>query len=160
MIKYKPVGTRTHIIIHSSFTKPTEDIGRYELDRKHRLQCKFDVGYHSIIKRDGTVELGRPFERVGAHTPDHDKLSLGICMIGGKSEKGKAVNNFTVKQFESLLIVVKEYSAACEMAIVVGHSIIDRSTTCPHFSVPAWLKKNELEHLTTAKKLEAFKNKT
>ena len=47
-----------------------------------------DVGYHYVIKRDGTVQAGRPLERQGAHVQGYNHLSVGVCLIVGVSEYG------------------------------------------------------------------------
>ena len=43
------------------------------------------IGYHFVIKRDGTVETGRELEEVGAHAKGQ-RYPVGICMVGGLSE--------------------------------------------------------------------------
>lgn len=69
-----------------------------------QITSNSDVGYHGIIRRDGTVEDGRPYDVQGAHVGGHNANNLGICLIGGmKEDAEEPEDNFTPKQFESLV---------------------------------------------------------
>lgn len=72
-----------YIIIHCSATPPSMDIGAKDIDRWHRAKGWLGIGYHYVIKRDGTVEMGRKLEDAGAHAEGHNHHSVGVCMIGG-----------------------------------------------------------------------------
>lgn len=51
----------------------------------HRLHLKrgwSGIGYHFFIRRDGTVETGRPLEDVGAHAYGYNDNTVGICLAG------------------------------------------------------------------------------
>ena len=45
-----------------------------------------DIGYHYVIRLDGSVELGRPIDKAGAHVKGHNKTTVGVCYIGGCDE--------------------------------------------------------------------------
>ena len=49
-----------YIIVHSTNTKPNEDLSARDIDERHRKRGLLKIGYHFVIKRDGTIELGRP----------------------------------------------------------------------------------------------------
>lgn len=57
-----------------------------------------DIGYHFVILRDGTIEGGRPLERIGAHVKGHNRTTVGTCLVG----PGRGLKNFTVAQLKSL----------------------------------------------------------
>lgn len=40
------------------------------------------IGYHYYIRRDGTIYEGRPVQFVGAHCPNNNSKSIGICLEG------------------------------------------------------------------------------
>ncbi len=40
------------------------------------------IGYHYYIRKDGTIYQGRPIEYVGAHCPNNNSKSIGICLEG------------------------------------------------------------------------------
>ena len=48
-----------YIFIHCSATKPSMDVDAKEIDRWHRARGFLKIGYHFVIKRDGTKEIGR-----------------------------------------------------------------------------------------------------
>jgi N-acetylmuramoyl-L-alanine amidase len=95
------------IVIHCAATKPSMDIGKDEIRKWHVDDNGWeDIGYHFIIRRNGTVEEGRKIDYQGAHAPAVNSRSIGICLIGGLSEDNKPENNFTLEQFLSLSNVV------------------------------------------------------
>ena len=90
------------IVVHSSATKPSMDIGVDEIRQWHLARKFRDVGYHYIIRRCGEIELGRNISETGAHVRGHNKHSIGICMVGGLDEHGKAAPSFTQWQWAIL----------------------------------------------------------
>ena len=52
--------TRTDfIVVHSTKTKPSENLNAKDITLLHRKEGFFHNAFHFIIKRDGTVEEGR-----------------------------------------------------------------------------------------------------
>jgi hypothetical protein len=84
-----------YLIVHCSATSEKQDIGAKEIDSWHRAKGWSGIGYHFVIRRDGTIEQGRALHKYGAHAYGYNKVSLGICMIGGVAANGKAEDNFT-----------------------------------------------------------------
>lgn len=123
------------------------DIGVAEIDRWHRARGWRMVGYHYIIRRDGTVENGRPVEDVGAHAAGNNHHSIGICMVGGVDEKNrKPENNFTPEQFTALTDLLTTLHGQYPHAMVIGHCDVS-TKACPSFNVNDYLHDAELEHL-------------
>lgn len=79
-----------HIVILSSKTGPEEDIGITELERQHRDKGCVMVGYHYVIRRDGTIETGRELDRMGHHRRKYNKDSVYVCLIGSDKNFTKA----------------------------------------------------------------------
>nr|DAF68342.1 MAG TPA: endodeoxyribonuclease I [Caudoviricetes sp.] len=131
------------IVIHCAATKPSMDIGLREIRQWHVQKGWLDVGYHYIIRRDGTVETGRPHDVVGAHVQGHNSESLGICMVGGIDDAGKPQDNFTDAQWVSLKSQVKAVTSMYPHAKIVGHRDLDAGKACPSFSVSDWLAKTK-----------------
>lgn len=126
------------IIVHCSYTKPNQDIGRKEIDRWHRQRGFLGIGYHYVIRRDGSIETGRPLERAGAHAVGHNADSVGICMVGGKSHAGNPTNNFTEEQFESLEVLLGDLKAVYPIKEIIGHYDVNPQKSCPCFDVRKW----------------------
>lgn len=130
------------IVIHCAATKASMDIGRDEIDRWHKQRGWKGVGYHYVIRRDGTVESGRPIDQVGAHAVGHNTGSIGICLVGGIDDAGKPKDNFTAAQWKSLVHLVKGLKEAYNVKSekIIGHNQVAKKA-CPCFSVPEWRKK-------------------
>ena len=61
------------IVVHCSATPPSSDIVVNEIREWHVKEKNWsDVGYHFVVKRDGTIEDGRPVKRPGAHVKNHN----------------------------------------------------------------------------------------
>ena len=135
----------TAIVVHCSATQPKQDIGAAEIERWHRQRSFLAIGYHYVIRRDGTVELGRPDDTVGAHVEGHNSTSVGICLVGGVDAKLKPQDNFTAEQYAALHDLLVEVKAKYPEAEILGHRDfpgVDKA--CPSFDVKDWLKKNPL----------------
>lgn len=131
------------IVVHCAATKPGMNIGVSTIRRWHVEERGWrDVGYHYVIKRDGTIQQGRDDEVPGAHAKGHNKHSLGICLVGGMDKDGNAAVNYTRIQWQALRILVTGLSAQYPAARVCGHNELTRSKTCPNFNVPEWYDKS------------------
>lgn len=130
------------IIIHCSDTPSNMDIGVVEIRRWHtdpepRGNGWSDIGYHYVIRRDGTVELGRPELVAGAHTRGQNKHSIGICVVGGRGKGGVAETNFTHQQWSALRKLVARLTQKYPDAEVYGHNDFS-SKACPTFNAQEW----------------------
>ncbi len=113
------------------------DVDAETIDRWHRERGWLKIGYHYVIKRDGTVETGRELEEVGAHAKGHNAISVGICLIGGLSEDNEPENNFTDEQWDALGTLVDSLKAKYPEASVIGHNDVS-DKACPTFNVGEW----------------------
>ena len=120
----------TEIIVHCSATPEGKDITAADIDRMHKdrgfkkwfLSKLYHIGYHYIVRLDGTVEKGRPDECIGAHVRGHNTNSIGICYIGGMtSDMKKAKDTRTPEQKESLLILLRNLRKRYPNAVIKGH---------------------------------------
>jgi len=133
----------TKIVIHCAYTRPDMDVGAAEIRRWHvdpppKGNGWADIGYHFVIRRDGTLEIGRPLARAGAHVTNHNANSIGICLVGGMRQDGRgAESNYTQKQWDALEGLVKDLVQRFPNARVLGHSDL-ANRACPVFDVAAW----------------------
>lgn len=133
-------------IIHCADTYPDMDIGVEEIRRWHVEDRGWkDVGYHYIIRRDGTLENGRDLdgdgdvlEEVGAHAMGFNAHSVGICLVGGKSRKTKGPDfNFTKAQMiklHALVSILRDMFPGIE---VIGHRDVS-GKACPSFDAKSY----------------------
>lgn len=136
--------TKTDFIaVHCSATTEKMNIGAADIDKWHRQKGWACIGYHYVIRRDGTVEQGRDEAVIGSHVQGWNASSIGICMVGGVSadDVNKAVNNFTPAQFESLKKLLGELKTRYPKAKIQGHRDFPNvAKACPSYDVKAWLK--------------------
>ena len=128
-----------HIIIHCAYTPPSMDIGADEIRQWHLDRGWSDIGYHFVIRRNGSIETGRTQSVSGAHVKGHNWDSVGVCLVGGKAEDSNTDEmNYTKEQMHSLWILVNRLKREYPDADVCGHNEFDEHKTCPCFNVPAW----------------------
>ncbi|MGY6517446.1 MAG: N-acetylmuramoyl-L-alanine amidase [Lysobacteraceae bacterium] len=126
------------IVVHSSATRSDMDWDVSDVRRAHLQRGWLDVGYHFVIKRDGTVQPGRPLDTPGAHVRGLNHRSIGICCIGGLAPDGKsAEDNFTDEQRDALLRLLVELKTNYPKAEVTGHRD-HAATLCPSWDVKSW----------------------
>jgi N-acetylmuramoyl-L-alanine amidase len=124
------------IFVHCSDTFANMDIGVDDIREWHINENGWnDVGYHFVIKRDGTVENGRPVEVIGAGVKGHNKDSIHICMIGGKPDA-----NFTFKQYRTLMALREVLDTEYSNPTWLGHRDVDKGKTCPCFDVTSFFE--------------------
>jgi hypothetical protein len=139
------------IIVHCSATGPDTDIGAGEIDSWHKDRGWSGIGYHNVIRLNGTLEHGRSLSQPGAHAYGYNKNSIGVCLIGGISHAGKPENTFTNLQFDTLRGYIDTMLSLFPEAEVVGHrdlspdvdgdGIIEKHEwlkQCPCFDVKKW----------------------
>lgn len=157
-LRFKTRTQTKGVTVHCSASKPSQDWGAAEVDRMHRKQGWLCIGYHFVIRRDGTIERGRPVNAEGSHCRDGSRnlTHIGVCLIGGVSENPQkhipgnpwngsdAEANFTPAQMASLkaLLGFLEVPAGA----VEGHRDVPGvKKACPSFQVKHWLDTDKLK---------------
>ena len=100
------------------------------------------IGYHFVIRKDGTIERGRPEWAVGSHAYGENSHTLGIH-LSGDFEQAKP----TEKQIESCAALIADlcerYSISCDRTHIVGHGEL-MPTACPGKNLQALLDNGAL----------------
>jgi N-acetyl-anhydromuramyl-L-alanine amidase AmpD len=122
------------------FARQSVDVQRYNPSLK-------SIGYHFVIDVDGTCEIGRSIQEVGAHAAGNNARSIGICMVGGIERDGL----YTLAQWGTLRDLVRSLKTP-QIKRVVGHRDLspdangdgiinsrDWLKTCPGFDVQEWV---------------------
>ena len=92
-----------------------------------------DVGYHYFIRRDGTLEAGRPLEKTPAAQAGNNAATIAICLHGLTLER------FTKAQYRTLIDLATAMDDACAgMLSFHGHCEVS-SKSCPVFPYRAVL---------------------
>ncbi len=131
------------IVVHCSATPNGQAFFASDIDQWHKQRGWKKIGYHFVIDLDGTIEIGRPVEEIGAHVEGANAKTIGICMIG--------TDRFTQEQWQSLATLHDDLSTRFPMAQWYGHrdfspdkngdGIIEPwewLKTCPGFDVRDW----------------------
>ena len=75
--------TTDTIVIHCTQTPPGMDVDVDKVTQLHKERGFDTIGYHFLIKRDGTLQEGRQQDEVGAHAVAVNGNSVGVAMAGG-----------------------------------------------------------------------------
>ena len=121
----------SRIVIHYTATPPDMDIGVTRVREWHLARGFSDVGYHYVVRLDGTVEKGRDLARPGAHAHGHNHDSVGICYVGG----GTGQDTRTPAQKNSITDLITAVRLLFgEHIKVYGHrELAGAATLCPGF---------------------------
>ena len=127
----RPIDT---IVIHCTATPAGRDVSASDIRRWHRERGWRDIGYHWVVRLDGTVEPGRDESQPGAHVAGHNARSIGVCYAGGVAADGRTpADTRTEAQKVSLRALAARLRARYPEARVVGHRDLDPSKACPSF---------------------------
>ena len=103
-----------------------------------------DIRHPDVIPTDGTIEVGRPEEMVGAHCNNprilhgnHNPHSIGVAYVGGLAHDGKTpCDTRTDAQKRALRGLLEDLHKRYPKALIVGHCDLDRmKPDCPGFDV-------------------------
>ena len=130
--------------LHTSPRTETIQWGPYTLKGK----AWSDIGYGLVIPADGTIEIGRGLDAIGAHVKGYNRVSASVCLSGGISDDGTPEDNFTDAQWLAFDELVPLLQARYPGARFLGHrdlspdangdGVIDRRDwlkACPCFDV-------------------------
>lgn len=124
------------IIIHCSATPEGREHDVHDIRDWHLKRGWKNIGYHYVIKLDGTTQVGRPVRQQGAHAYGHNADSIGICYIGGMTKGGKKAKDTRTKAqkvaMEQLVCALVERFG--DHVQVIGHNEVS-AKACPSFDV-------------------------
>lgn len=72
------------IVVHYTASPDYLDVGRKEIRQWHLDRGFSDIGYHFVVRRNGTIEAGRPVEQIGAHVKGRNSDTIGVVWVGTK----------------------------------------------------------------------------
>jgi len=125
----------TLLIVHCSAVRPGQRSSAKDINGWHRDKGWNGIGYHYVVRRDGSIELGRPIEEVGAHCVGHNSHSIGICYEGGLDELGEEADTRTPEQKVALRKLLEELHEQFPKALIVGHHDLNPGKKCPCYDV-------------------------
>tara|TARA_R110002124_G_scaffold74631_2_gene200307 strand:+ start:2269 stop:2673 length:405 start_codon:yes stop_codon:yes gene_type:complete len=123
------------IIIHCSATPEGRDVKTSTIKQWHTAKGWSDIGYHYVIELDGSVNMGRNIDRIGAHTRGENTGSIGISYVGGMDANMEHPKDTrTAKQKEALKCLISDLKSTYGDLTIHGHNEF-ASKACPSFDV-------------------------
>lgn len=136
-----------HTAAHGTATQ-NYDTTVQQIDAWHRERGWSGIGYHFVIRLDGTVSAGRSEDKAGAHVAGFNTGTMGICMSGhGDHHPWTAAQNAAL--MDLLVSLLKKYglwpsliaeaqksddALRVKLAnVVLGHREVNRITNNPHY---------------------------
>ena len=128
----------TLIVVHCSAVKPDQLSSAAQIDSWHRERgFHLGIGYHYVIRRDGTIEPGRPEWMIGAHCHvkghHYNSHSIGICYEGGLDARGQPDDTRTAAQKQTMRQLLEDLHQRYPRAMIVGHRDLSHDRDCPCF---------------------------
>lgn len=124
-----PRDDTSRIVIHHTGNPTDDDLSAEQLHRSHLNLGWAGIGYHFVIRKDGSIELGRPDWAVGAHVESFNYCSLGIHVCGNFN-----LAEPTEAQINALPMLIADicdaYGLIASDSVVMGHRDL-MVTACP-----------------------------
>ena len=143
----------SEVVVHWSATYINQDVGAEEIHQWHQDRDFSGCGYHYVVRRDGSLQRGRPLNLAGAHAKvgGHNQYSIGICLVGGyacpsgtKNAKSFAnsssINN---SQWKTLKSFLSSFYTVYPGGQVWGHNDTDpKNKIDPGISMETYIFQN------------------
>jgi N-acetylmuramoyl-L-alanine amidase len=125
----------THIVVHCTATPEGRQHTAADVRRWHKARGWRDIGYHWLIRLDGTTEPGRAESQVGSHVAGHNAKSIGVVYVGGiDKDTFKPKDTRTPEQKAAMLNLLKDLKTRYPKARILGHRDFPSvPKACPSF---------------------------
>lgn len=127
------------IIIHCSATRAEQDFCAADIDKWHRARGFWCIGYHYVIRPDGTIEPGRDVTLDGAHCMGWNQRAIGICYVGGLDKNNRPADTRTDAQRASLIQLV----ASLRLTFPSVTQVLGHRDTSPDLNGDGIISPNE-----------------
>ena len=131
------------IIIHCTATPQNWTAKNFENEWKSK---GWKVGgYHYIIYTDGRVDHVINDALISNGCRGHNAHAINVAYVGGVDAQGRAIDNRTAAQRESLLHLIVQLRELHPEATIIGHRDVWGTNPrawqkmCPCFDVKKWL---------------------
>lgn len=135
----------TEVIVHWTDTYTNKNIGSEEINKIQIDLGLSGIAYHYVIRRDGSLQRGRPVNQKGEHSNinDHDNYSIGIVFVGGINVPSgtsfpgnyRGVSSLTLSQMVTFNAFCQAFYNRYPGGQILGHNDIDPIEEDPGFDV-------------------------
>lgn len=123
------VRPKTDMLVIHHVGIPDGDTSAAAIHKAHLANGWAGIGYHYVIRKDGSIERGRPLATVGAHAEGQNYHTVGINVTGNFEKETPTQSQIT--SLEKLLVFLcQTYDIHPSAATIVGHRNVN-STDCP-----------------------------
>lgn len=121
--------TYTNLIVIHHTGGADIDASAEQIHDWHLSQSWAGIGYHFVIRKDGTIERGRPVDTVGSHAYGYNAHSIGIHLSG---DFETAFPTMAQIEMTAMLIanLCADYCIPIDKAHICGHCDL-MATDCP-----------------------------
>ncbi|XOQ27081.1 MAG: N-acetylmuramoyl-L-alanine amidase [Selenomonas sp.] len=128
---------QTDVIILHHIGNTNADVSAATVHQWHLANGWAGIGYHYLIRKDGTIERGRPRDTVGAHCYGENWHSVGVNIVGNFE-----TNEPTAAQIDAaerlVAVLCRLYGLRPSGATIKGHRDFN-ATACPGENLYAML---------------------
>lgn len=148
-LSFGPLEIRptTDLIVIHHVGNTDEDISAAEIHEMHLGNGWSGIGYHYVIRKNGSIERGRPLDMIGAHAYQFNDTSVGINLVGN-FEISKPTEFQLTSAAKLIAVLCNFYGLHPDDQTVVGHRDL-MTTDCPgqnlYEQLPA-LREKSLEY--------------
>lgn len=135
----------TEVVVHWTDTYSNKNIGSEEINTTQKELGSESIGYHYVIRRDGSLQRGRPVNKQGDHAliNGHDEYSIGLVFVGGINAPSgtafpgnfRSVSSLTLSQMNTFNEFCKAFYERYPGGQILGHNDIDPLEEDPGFDV-------------------------
>lgn len=123
------VRPKTDMLVIHHVGIPDGDTSAAAIHKAHLANGWAGIGYHYVIRKDGSIERGRPLATVGAHAEGQNYHTVGIN-VTGNFEKETPIQSQIASLEKLLVFLCQTYDIHPSAATIVGHRNVN-STDCP-----------------------------
>ena len=132
-LKFGPLENRfvtDCIVVHHIGMANNDDVSAETVHQWHLNNGWSGIGYHFLIRKDGTIEEGRPLGTVGAHVYGENRHTVGINLVGNfESAVPTEAQETAAAHLIASLCIVYQLDPVWE-STVKGHCDLN-ATACP-----------------------------
>ncbi|MEQ8236911.1 MAG: N-acetylmuramoyl-L-alanine amidase [Syntrophomonadaceae bacterium] len=151
-LEFKDLTSRlktSRLVVHHS---ASQDVPAAEIHKWHLQRGFSGIGYHYLIRTNGTVEISRPVSMEGAHAQGFNADSIGVCMTGNFMQTSPSR-----EQLSALTELVLELNLHYGPLQICRHSDLN-PTDCPGVHFPWNQFRRELNRLEPKLDQQTWKN--
>lgn len=129
------------IVIHHTGS-PDMDASAEQIHGWHLSNGWSGIGYHYVIRKDGTIERGRPEWAIGSHAYGENSHTVGIH-LSGDFEQAYPTEDQIESCAKLLADICDRYGISIDRDHIVGHGEL-MATSCPGANLKTLLFDNTI----------------